>query len=283
MKSVPVFKSEAGRERILAVFRSQIGRIPVPVRERTLATSFGETYLLEAGREEDPPVFLFHGSCSNSAMWIGDIAALSGSRHVLCVDILGEAGNSAPNRPDLASDVYARWVGEILDALEMPSADFIGNSLGGWLALQFATRHPERVSRLVLLAPSGIVPIRLSFIVRSIYHASRGRKGIETLSRLIYGEDDIPREAVETSWLIMENYNPILGALPVYTDAQLGRLSMPVLYIAGEDDVTVDTRKAAERLKRLVPQTFAVRLPNNGHVVIGTMDRVVPFLTAGVR
>jgi len=43
----------------------------------------------------------------------------------------------------------------------------IGNSLGGWMALKFATAYPERVSRLVLLASAGLAPIRPRFLLEA--------------------------------------------------------------------------------------------------------------------
>ncbi|MBP7401295.1 MAG: alpha/beta hydrolase [Clostridia bacterium] len=278
MKEKPVFKSEQGRDRILTRYRSLIERLPVPYRERAVPTSFGGTYVLEAGGEELPPVLLLHGSCSNSAMWIGDIGPLSAAHRVLCVDIVGEAGNSAPNRPALSGDGYARWLGEVLDGLGIPKTDLIGNSLGGWIALQFAALYPDRIAHMVLIAPSGIVPTRPSYLLRLLFHAAQGKKGMAALARLMYGSDDVPEEVVEVSTMIMDNYNPIVGALPVLSDERMGRLAMPVLYIVGADDVTADTGKAAERLRRLVPKAQIERIPNHGHVVFDTMDRVVPFL-----
>ena len=43
-----------------------------------------------------------------------------------------------------------------MDALELPQADFVGNSFGGALSLALAIRHPERVRRLVLMGSAGV-------------------------------------------------------------------------------------------------------------------------------
>jgi pimeloyl-ACP methyl ester carboxylesterase len=73
-----------------------------------------------------------------------ELSALSGRRRVYAVDIVGEAGNSADNRPPLRTDAYADWLGEVLDALGHDSAAVVGNSLGGWIALKFAVTYPQR-------------------------------------------------------------------------------------------------------------------------------------------
>lgn len=54
-------------------------------------------------------------------------------------------------------------------------------------------------------------------------------------------------------------------------------LTMPVLYIAGINDIITDTRKAAERLSRLVPQA-KINIDDVSHVIINTTDTVIPFL-----
>ncbi len=75
--------------------------------------------MLEAGKVENPAVILLHGSCSNSAAWLGDIPTLADKFHVFAVDILGEAGNSEEYRLDIDSDQYPQWLAELLDLLSI--------------------------------------------------------------------------------------------------------------------------------------------------------------------
>ena len=89
--------------------------------------------------------------------------ALSTQFRIYAVDIIGEAGNSEEYRPDLTSDAFALWMKDVLDALSLESAVLIGNSLGGWMALKFATAYPERVSKLILIASAGLAQIRPQF------------------------------------------------------------------------------------------------------------------------
>ena len=140
-----VFKTAESREIIRKRYNELISALPF--NKKYIDTSFGRTFVLESGSPDKPPLLLLHGSCSNSASWAGELAALSDSFHVLAVDIVGEAGNSEDNRLALSSDGYADWLLEVLHAFSDKKAVVAGNSLGGWMSLKFATKYPEQVSK----------------------------------------------------------------------------------------------------------------------------------------
>ena len=281
MKENVIFKSEEGRQKIFSHYRSLLKGVPFSFRESMVDTAYGETYVLEAGKPVRPAILLLHGSCSNSAMWFGDMGILAEHYNVLSVDILGEAGNSAAKRLNLNSDDYALWVRELMDSLSIHKAALMGNSYGGWMALKFATAFPERVSKIVLVATSGISPVKPSFLLKTIFYAFRGKKGRNAMNRLVYGTSAIPEEVLQVADMIMENFNPMVAALPIFGEERLKKLTMPVLYIAGENDVTVDAKKTAQRIRRLMPRSATVLLENHGHVVYDVMDRIMPFLQKG--
>ncbi len=56
------------------------------------------------------------------------------------------------------------------------------------------------------------------------------------------------------------------------------KLTMPLLYIAGENDAVIDTGKSVKKLNKLVPSAKIQVIENNGHVVLDTMKWVIPFL-----
>lgn len=277
MNKLSVFKSDKSRDKIRDVYRDILGRFPFG--QTYVETAFGKTFVLNAGTDGNPPVILLHGSCSNSAFWFPEIMALSKNYRVYAVDIIGEAGNSEEYRPDLQSDDFALWMKDVLDALGLRSAVFIGNSLGGWMALKFATRYPEQVSKLILIASAGLAQIRPQFL--SDVSQSRAHNDAVTMSPSITGEQIMPKAVLDFINLIIENYNPI-DALPLYTDEQLKRLDMQVLFIDGQNDVIIDTEKSAHRLSRLVPSAEIHLIPSCGHVVVNALEYIIPFLLKGV-
>lgn len=64
---------------------------------------------------------------------------------------------------------------------------------------------------------------------------------------------ELPKEVEEFINLIFWGYNPITEALPVFQDEQLMRLMMPIIFIAGKNDIMVDAVTAAQRLGKLIP------------------------------
>ncbi len=268
-----VFKTNEVRDRFRDYYKHVLSQFPFG--QQYINTTFGQTFMLTAGQESNPPIILLHGSCSNSAFWFPEIIALSNDYRVYAVDIIGEAGNSEEYRPDLNSDAFAIWMKDVLDALGLEKTIMSGNSLGGWMALKFATTYPERVSRLVLLASAGLAEVRPQFI--SNVDQTRLVDGTVTIGADIIGEHDIPKEVIDFMNLIVESYNPIQH-LPLYGDEQLKRLNMPVLFIDGENDVIIDADRSAQRLSHLVPSAEIHLLANCGHVLTNSIEYIIPFL-----
>ena len=268
-----VFKTEAGRDKLRAYYSHVLSQFPF--EQQYVETTFGKTFMLTAGQESNPPIILLHGSCSNSAFWFPEIMALSNNFKVYAVDIIGEAGNSEEVRPNLSSDAFALWMKDVLGALGLERIALIGNSLGGWMALKFATAYPEYVSMLILVASSGLAQIRPQFLLN--VGEAQQTDGTVPVSPSIIGEQSLPKEVLDFMNLIVESYNPIQD-LPVYTDQQLQRLNMPVLFIDGEDDVIIDAKGSAQRLSHLIPSAEIRLLPNCGHVVTNSLEYIIPFL-----
>lgn len=122
---------------------------------------------------------------------------------------------------------------------------------------------------------------RFSFVLRLILFYLRGGNGADKIMGMAYGNDEIPPAVKEYIAVISKNYRPYTGALPLFTDAEPAQMTMPVLYIAGEDDLLTDVPGSARRLQKLLPRAEVRVLKNKGHVVYNVLDRVVPFLQGG--
>ena len=98
------------------------------------------------------PVVLLHGSfmtiTNNWAGWIGE---LSKTRKVIAIEMQGH-GRTADIKRDFGYESLADDVAALLDHLKIPSADLIGYSMGGGVAMQCAIRHPEKVRKVVIIS-----------------------------------------------------------------------------------------------------------------------------------
>lgn len=279
MNPSPLYRSAAGEQAVMALYDRALARWPVPYEVRDVETRHGRTHVIASGEASAPPLVLLHGASSNAVSWIGDVAAYSRHCRVYAIDIPGEPGRSAPNRLPWAGPAYAEWLAEVLDGLGTRRATLLGLSQGGWTALKLATQQPERVEKLVLLSPAGIVPTRTSFILRAVLLSLLGRRGAEALNRYVFGGRPMHEEAVAFMNAIMTHFKPRVGAEVLFTDEELRRLTMPVLLIAGARDVVRPSAPMAARLQGLLPHLTVRILPEAGHVLANLSPEVAPFLS----
>jgi 2-hydroxy-6-oxonona-2,4-dienedioate hydrolase len=116
---------------------------------RYLDLPSGKVHFNEAG--EGYPLLLLHGSGPGATGWSnfgGNIVALAEHFRCYALDLpgWGRSYSAAPDERD-----YVRIVLEFLDALGIERAAFIGNSLGGVIAIRFAVEHAARQSHLVAM------------------------------------------------------------------------------------------------------------------------------------
>ena len=98
------------------------------------------------------PVVLLHGAFMTiPGNWTGWIGELSKTRKVIAVEMQGH-GRTADIKRDISSENLADDVAALLDHLKIPSADVIGYSMGGGVAMQCAIRHPEKVRKVVSIS-----------------------------------------------------------------------------------------------------------------------------------
>ncbi len=119
------------------------------LRERGFveSTNAGSIYYERAG--SGPAVVLIHGLGGNHAVWYRQVPRLSAHRTVVTVSQRGFAPSTG-ERVDIDVNELVGDLVAVLDALEIERAAIIGQSMGGWTALQFALSHPQRTSALIL-------------------------------------------------------------------------------------------------------------------------------------
>lgn len=275
------YTSEADRQKILERYDELLSHWPVPLKTY-FAGPDKDTHILEWGSPDRMPLVLIHGSTSNSISWMGDAAAYGATHHVFALDIPGDCGRSSPVRPPLTGEAYAQWLLRTLNdipAVATRPIRLIGLSLGGWVSLQFAVRHPERVEKLGLLAPAGVGPQRASLLARILLYSLFGEKGTRRLLRDISGDEtNMPKEAITFSLMLSKVFRPIMEPIPLLTDEELRRLNMPVRLLAGGRDVMMASRKSVSRLASLVPHAACVLLPGAPHALINKAADMNAFL-----
>jgi pimeloyl-ACP methyl ester carboxylesterase len=78
---------------------------------------------------------------------------------------------------------------------------------------------------------------------------------------------------------MIRNFRARMGVLPIFSDEQLQRLTMPTLLLGGTKDALRDSEKSETRLHAFVPQFAVTILPGAGHAVGNTAEHILSFLS----
>ncbi len=282
-----IYKSTEGERLVRERYLAFLAHWPVRSQRVRVPTRQGETFVMISGPEDAPALLLLHGSAANSAMWMGEVRAFARSFRVYCIDMIGEPGLSAPARPPLASDAHAVWLDDVLAGLAVAKTSIVGTSLGGWLALDYTIRRPERVERAAVLCPGGIGRQRVGIVFATLLSRMFGGWGKRKLMERILGRapaDPPPpplKAFLDFVELIHKHFRPRMVKLPVFSDRSLRNLNTPLLAIVGARDVLLDSARTKRRLERLVRAAQVVYLPEAGHLIAGQTATVLKFLTSG--
>jgi pimeloyl-ACP methyl ester carboxylesterase len=122
------------------------------LRFERIATDAGEISILSAG--SGAPVILIHGLGATKGSFLPTVAALAGSFRMIALDLPGFGDSVKPLGAAYHAPFFARAVLDLMNALSLPRAHVIGNSMGGRVALELGLRYAGRVERLALLSPS---------------------------------------------------------------------------------------------------------------------------------
>ena len=280
------YKSDESERLVQESYRKFLQYWPVPNQQLRVPTREGETFVVACGDPSLPALVLFHGGLTNSVVWMGDVAAWSKHFRVYAVDTIGEPGLSAPSRPALRSEAYALWLDDVLKGLSVSRASMVGVSLGGWLALDYATRRPGIVDQLAVVCPGGVGRQKVAVLVKLLFLQMLGAAGKRKAAELVLGRaPNNPSPAMKAFGdflaMIRANFRPRRDRLSIFSDEALRGLTMPLLAIVGGRDVLLDSFETRDRLQRNVAHADVRFHPELGHFMPGQTHVILDFLLHG--
>jgi pimeloyl-ACP methyl ester carboxylesterase len=248
---------------------------------------------------EGIPLVCLPGGPMRDSIYLGDLGGLSARRQLIALDLRGTGQSAIPE--DAASyrcDRLADDVEALREHLGLDRFDLLGHSAGANITVQYAARHPQRVSRLALITPStrAVGLEASSDMRREIIRLRQGEPWFaeaaaaferiqanggtnddwEAIAPSLYSRWDTTARADHTAndKQINEEAARAFGADgafdPAATRAALAAFSSPVLLLAAELDPNTPPRLAAE-FAALFPNARLVIQPGSSHASPGSM------------
>ena len=260
-----VYKSPKIKSQFNALYNEKMTDWPVPYKDVFVDTRFGRVHVIVSGPEEAPPMLLLHASAVSSWSWKYNIKRLSKYYRTYAIDLIGDAGKS-----EYASLKYVMKDGhdqadlytEITQKLGLTSACVVGASEGGFIGTNYALYAPERVKKLVLLGPMGYSGASRS-VLRIMMAQFFPLKPIqESTFRWAFGDSpELRKDFYNWFHLVMTGYQPAKVAPLPFSAKERKSLSVPVLFVFGQNDNLVGD-----------PETARLRIQDVPDVLVKTID-----------
>lgn len=234
------------------------------------------TYYEEAGSGD--PLLMIMGLSGDLQAWALQVPVLSKHFRVITYDNRGAGRSSAPDRPysiaQMAGDAVA-----LLDQLGIQRAHVLGFSMGGYIAQELAITHPDRVSKLILLATAAEIDGYGRTAVRSWMDSARSNLSREQIVRqrsLFLYSAELLDDADRYERAVLNNLaNPYAQAdvgflrqaeaiLDWDASTRSSAIKSPTLVVAGKEDILVPARNS-EKLAKLIPGA-TLQVLSGGHV-----------------
>lgn len=196
-------------------------------------------------------VIFIHGSGPGASGWSNfkhNVSAFQKAGYRCIVyDQWGYGKTSKPQDVDHTLDFFVDGLVSLMDGAGVANAVLVGNSLGGAVALGLALRHPERVEKLILMAPGGIESREDYFSMPGIQAMVKYPMGspeftkdvlAQLLTQLVYDPVNVDDELVDERWATLETQNAHVLATMQIPDLseQLASININTLVFWGTED-----------------------------------------------
>ena len=282
-----IYRSEEGKNRILAMYDQQLSRLPVPWRDIYVQSSFGKTHVVETGNLQSEPLLVFHGGNATTAYNLLACDFLLGEFHIYGVDIIGHPGKSAETSLSAKDYTYGKWAGEVIAGLGYDRMSLFGGSFGGGIIAKAMCEVPDRVKKALLYIPAGI---RNAPAIRSVsmmipmilYWTTHNEKWLkQCFMPMAITEDNITDDIFQTAKLSIDHVR-VKTTMPSDVDEdRMKKCIAPALVIGAEKDCLFPGPGVIERAERIIPNCKTYLLRGRGHMHFLTDDEkemIVEFL-----
>jgi 2-hydroxy-6-oxonona-2,4-dienedioate hydrolase len=266
-KKANLFKNDTARTELQNWYGRFLEKSHTPVIRKHVSTSCGQNHVLFAGDESKPPLVILHAMMSSSAHALSVLWRLAKDFYIIAPDIPGQS--IIGPEVCLPFDEYGSWLNEIMEELKVNPFYIMGISWGGFVSLKYTLEYPDKVTKMALLVPAGIVrgKVAIGLLKMAIPAITYKMKPTEErLKRLI----EPIMTTFDDDWSnfmgdMFLKFNPDMRIPPLLSDAELGSIRTPALVIGADMDISFPGNALVERVKKEMPFVETELLKNSRH------------------
>ena len=221
--------------------------------------------------KKKPSILLMHGSGLSHIVWsLHEQFYVSQGFNVLSVDIPGHGNSEGPSLKSI--EEISDWIRSLMRTLDILKITIIGHSQGSLVGIDFASRYPDLISKLVLVAGSYKMPVNQDLIDLAEAGDEKAillmmKWGYEGSKAFIGGNP--VKKIIKSSRDIIEILAVDLNACNNYKNGEksLEKINCSTLCIFGDLDKMVPV-KAGTKMSERIKNSEAKIISNCGHMII---------------
>lgn len=229
---------------------------------RLLRKNVEQNLAIPIDKGEGKTLLLIHGIEGSSNYWAPIIPALAKRYRVVALDLLGFGKSPKPLNIGYSLDDQVAWFDRTLQARGIDSCEIMAHSLGGLVALKYASQNPTKVKRLMFFAPV-FIPDKASSKKQIIGH-------LDHIEKLSDGSLLQSHAAQALGYQRLSRYLPFVRTVQhairnqhAIREAKLAR-NIPARFIYGTKDNLIDQAYLA-KVSSQFKQSDVIRLDGQGH------------------
>jgi len=214
---------------------------------------------------EGEPFLILHGWGRGSDSWIEVQKLITGQGYKVIIPDFPGFGKSCPPSKAWSLDDYVEWLKSFLDNLVAEKFFLLGHSFGGRVAIKFAAKYPEKISKLILYEAAGIrhktPSLFIFFLISKVGNIFSFLPFYSSFRKIFYRYIVRKKDYLEAKGIMRETFLKVIGEDLV---PYLSQISIPTFIIWGAKD-RVTPLADATLMKKEIPNSELQVIPEMGH------------------
>ncbi len=277
-----IYRSSTGEQFIRELYGRQRQRLGMEFNSLYVPTRFGQTHVLTGGKEDGIPILIFHGGNSTNPHSLIYHVPLAEHFRLYAPDTMGHPGFSAQTVLSSSNTEYGQWASDVIDGLGFSQMVCMAGSFGSGALIRLMEYAPEKVTKSILIVPSGIANAPLGTVLLKLgvpmikYRTKPSRERlIKAILPMVINADEIDDNNLEMVEATFRHVH-VKAQMPANAHAAaLSGCTAPTAVFAADKDVLFPGKKVLRRAKALIPNlAYAELMENCPHMYMLSSERL---------